>query len=63
LVRVGVGFGVSFLGCKYIYFSFLQDFVNFKSFARKKKPKELLKEWSKAKDAKNWSLRIIALRI
>jgi hypothetical protein len=32
------------ISCKYI--SFLQDFVNFKSFLRKK-PKDLLKEWSK----------------
>jgi hypothetical protein len=35
------------ISCKYI--SFLQDFVNFKSFLIKKiKAKELLKEWSKA---------------
>jgi hypothetical protein len=34
------------ISCKYI--SFLQDFVNFKSFLRE--AKEFLKEWSKGAD-------------
>jgi hypothetical protein len=36
------------ISCKYILF--LQDFVNFKSFFKKIKAKELLKEGSKGAD-------------
>jgi hypothetical protein len=45
-----------------IYISFLQDFVNFKSFLIKIKAKELLKEGSKGADVNEGKFVLITLK-